>query len=128
MDMQVADALTAIGTVVDDEPKAVRALLLADLAGNVHQVPKQLLLVFTGRFDAVEPILHLRDTNHVDGCLRINVTEAKGLVVLVNDGCRDFPTKQLVEDGRSTSIVHLAPGRGGLGLFGFVRHAAEQPR
>ena len=120
MQVQMRYTLSSILAVIDDDSKAVRALLVADFLCHPHQVTDKFLLIFFHTAQSNKAILLLWDDESVKWRLRIDILEAITKVVLENACAWDLFAEELIEDGRS--IVKT----GRLSLGNFVRHFARQ--
>lgn len=104
--------LRPVAPVVDYNSEPIfQALVLGHLLGDVHEVPQELLLVFTGLAELGEPVTNLGDHQEVGGGLGIDILEGQRLIILVQHGGWDLFVDDLIEDG-GRAAVRSPAGRG----------------
>ena len=106
--MQMGDAFPAIGAIVDDDAVTVIEILrLGQLCGNEQQVSKEWLVFCKSFREAWERLF--RNDEDVYRCLRVDVADREGEIVLMDDLGGDFLIQDIFEKG---NLAHQLAGVG----------------
>lgn len=97
--MEVGHGFAAVRTVVDDHAEAIfgKSFLFCDRGGGEQEVAEEGLVGGVGFSHARDGLA--RDHEDVNGCLWGNVAESDAMLILVDEGGRDFPVADFLEEG-----------------------------